>query len=204
MRDLNASLPEDRQIRVLLGDPPVDWSKINNAGEFDEAFRTMADRNSCPVEIIQREVLAKQRRALVVYGGMHFLRKNPYWQMKDQEEAERRFNAPANSIVSLLESQSAKVYSVWTTVLIDLATLQPDVNSWGVPSLAPIRGTPLGVVSFRSYYPHAMITMHDGVAEEIYADPIRSHVMQEQFDCYPLFWTAIGVNLERSLSFVIL
>jgi hypothetical protein len=37
-------------------------------------------------------------------------------------------------------------------------------------------------MSFRSYYPHIAITMHDGVAEEISIDPIRSPVMQEQFD----------------------
>jgi hypothetical protein len=181
VRDLNASLPKDRQIRVLLGDPPIDWSKITNADEY-KGCNAMADRDSCPAEIIQREVLAKRRRALVVYGGMHFLRKSLYWQMKDQEEAERRFNTPANSIVSLLEKPGAKVYSIWTTALIDLATLHPDVNSWEVPSLVPIRGTPLGAVSFRSYYPHAAIWMGYGGEEEIYVDPIRSPVMQEQFD----------------------
>ncbi|WP_202033914.1 hypothetical protein [Rhizobium rhizogenes] len=36
VRDLNATLPKERQIRVLLGDPPIDWSKVNNAAELRE------------------------------------------------------------------------------------------------------------------------------------------------------------------------
>jgi hypothetical protein len=195
VREVNASLPKGRLIRVLLGDPPLDWSKISNAEEFN-ANSAMADRDRCPVEIIQREVLAKRRRALVVYGAMHFLRKNPYWQMKDRELAECRFTAPADSIVSLLESQSVKVYSVWSTVLIDLADIHPDANSWATPSLVAIRVTPLGAMSFRSYYPHAMITMHGDEPEIIHVDPIRSHVMQEQFDAILYF----GASSELTWS----
>ncbi|WP_454875285.1 hypothetical protein [Paraburkholderia xenovorans] len=182
VRDVNASLPKDRQIRVLLGDPPIDWSKIKSAEGFDEASRAVGDRNTCAVGIIQREVLAKQRRALVVYGGMHLLRKNLYWQTTNQEKAEQLFNPLPNSIVSLLESQGVKVYSVWVPVFVDPATLQPDVNSWPTPGLADIRRTPLGEASFRSYYPHAMFMKHDDVIVEIYVDPTRSPVMQEQFD----------------------
>jgi hypothetical protein len=208
VRDLNASLPKDRQIRVLLGDPPVDWSEIHNADEY-EACSVMADRNTCPVDIIQREVLAKQRRALVLYGGMHFLRKNPYPPLKEQQDAERRFNPLATSIVSLLESRGTKVYSVWTMVLIDLSTLHPDVNSWEVPSLVPIHDTPLGVMSFRSYYPHAIFRMRDGVKEEIYVDPIRSPVMQEQFDAILYFgppseltWSEISPALASDPEYI--
>jgi hypothetical protein len=154
-------------------------------------------------------VLARQRRALVVYGAMHFLRKSPYWQMKDHDEAERRFSAPADSIVSLLEGQGVKVYSVWSTVLIDLAALYPDVTSWKVPGLVPIHDTPLGAMSFRSYYPHAMIRMRDGVGEEISVDPIRSPVMQEQFDAIlyygrlsELTWSQVSPALASDPEYV--
>ncbi|PRX32800.1 hypothetical protein B0G75_10326 [Paraburkholderia sp. BL18I3N2] len=197
VRDVNASLPKDRQIRVLLGDLPIDWSKIKNAEEFDEASRAVGDRNSCAVEIIQREVLARQRRALVVYGGMHLLRKNLYWQTTNQEKAEQRFNPLPNSIVSLLESQGVKVYSVWVPVFVDPATLQPDVNSWPTPSLADIRRTPLGEASFRSYYPHAMFIEHDDVIVEIYVDPIRSPVMQEQFDAILYLGSPSGLTWSQ-------
>jgi len=209
VRDVNASLPKDRQIRVLLGDPPIDWSKINNADEFDEACNAMGRRDICPVGIIQSEVLAKQRCALVVYGAMHFLRKTPYWQLTDEEEAERLFNMPPDTIVSLLESKSVKVYSVWSTVLTDPATLQPDISSWEVPSLAPIHGTPLGVASFRSYYPHAMGRIRDGVVEKFYVDPIHSPAMQEQFDAIlylgppsELTWSEVSPALSSDPEYI--
>lgn len=76
VRHLNASLPGDRQIRVLPGDAPLDWSKIANAEELDKTWRALGDRDSCAAEIIQREVLGKRRRALVICGGMHLLRRN--------------------------------------------------------------------------------------------------------------------------------
>ena len=36
------------------------------------------DRDQFPADLIQREVLSKQRRALVVYGEGHFMRKPPW------------------------------------------------------------------------------------------------------------------------------
>ncbi|MGF6809460.1 hypothetical protein OKW30_004586 [Paraburkholderia sp. Clong3] len=209
VRDVNASLPKDRQIRILLGDPPIDWSKINSADDLDKAWKAMGDRNTCAVEIIQREVLARQRRALVVYGGMHLLRKNLYWQLKFPEKAEQRFDPLPNTIVSLLESQGVKVYSVWTPVFGDPATLQSDVSSWLTPSLALILGTPLGEASFRSYYPHAMFTRHDDVMVEIYVDPVRSPVMQEQFDAIlylgppsELTWSELSPALSSDPAYI--
>jgi hypothetical protein len=209
VRDVNASLPKGRQIRVLLGDPPIDWSKISSGNEFDEAFKALADRDRCPVDIIQREVLAKGRRALVVYGSMHLLRRNPYWQMKDEEEAERQFNLPPNTIVSLLESESTKVYSVWTTVYTDPAALQTDVSSWRRPSLVSIHGTLLGVASYRSYCPHPLISMRDGAVEKFYVDPVRSPVMQDQFDAIlylgppsELTWSRLSPALSSDLEYV--
>ena len=88
VRDLNLTLPKERQICVLLGDPPMDWAKVNNATEFHEAWNSLEDRDCCAARIIRCEVLVKQRRALVIYGGMHFLRKTPCWQSNDQRTAE--------------------------------------------------------------------------------------------------------------------
>ena len=209
VRHVNASLPRDRQIRVLLGDPPIDWSKIKNAEELDEAWRAVGDRDSCAAEIIQREVLEKQRRALVVYGGMHLLRKKLCWQAKNQEQAEQRFSPLPNSIVSLLESRGAEVYSVWVPVFVDPATLQSEASSWHKPSLALIRGTPLGEASFRSYYPHPMFTKDGDATVEIYVDPIRSPVMQDQFDAIlylgapsELTWSQLSPGLSCDPEYI--
>ena len=73
VRTVNASLPPARRLRVLLGDPPIDWDKIKT---IDDLHKGMGDRDAHAVEVIRREVLSKNRRALVIYGGQHLLRKN--------------------------------------------------------------------------------------------------------------------------------
>ena len=69
VRDVNRSQPPDRQLRILLGDPPIDWNEVRTADDYRS---WLMRRDSHPAEVIQREVLAKGRRALVVYGDGHF------------------------------------------------------------------------------------------------------------------------------------
>src|SRR5262245_31531207 len=54
VRDINRSLPRDRQLRILLGDPPIDWSEVRTA---DDYRAWLLRRDSHPAELIQREVL---------------------------------------------------------------------------------------------------------------------------------------------------
>ncbi|HEX2444556.1 MAG TPA: hypothetical protein VHJ77_11480 [Vicinamibacterales bacterium] len=73
VRAVNAPLPRERQLRVLLGDPPIDSDNIRNR---DDHFKWIEKRESHPAALIQLEVLARGRRALLVYGLGHFQRKN--------------------------------------------------------------------------------------------------------------------------------
>lgn len=68
VRAVNAPLPARHRIRVLLGDPPIDWSKITNRTQL-LAFRPQRDTH--PASVIQTQVLAKGRRALICYGLDH-------------------------------------------------------------------------------------------------------------------------------------
>jgi hypothetical protein len=140
LRGVNASLPAARKIRVLLGDPPIEWENVKTQ---DEHRRWIEMRDTFPADLIQREVLAKGRRALLTYGSMHFQRKNI--------AANYEFEGPAETIVSRLENKwGAKVFTIFTA---DVASLQPDAASWPTPSLAIIRGTVLGAADFAKYYP---------------------------------------------------
>jgi hypothetical protein len=59
VRDVNAKLPADRQIRVFGGDP----------GPGDNRSRETA-----AVSVIEQQVLRKHGKALVIYGAAHFYR----------------------------------------------------------------------------------------------------------------------------------
>ncbi|MBB5060674.1 hypothetical protein HDF16_005410 [Granulicella aggregans] len=68
IRAVNKSLPPAEQIHVWLGEPSVDWSKIRNSEDLPQF--TQRDRH--PAELIRSEILAKHKKALVIYGGIHF------------------------------------------------------------------------------------------------------------------------------------
>jgi hypothetical protein len=133
VRDLNRSLPPERKMRILLGDPPIDWREVTTA----EQYRPwLMRRDSHPAELIQREVLAKGRRALVIYGDGHF-----------QARAER----PGRSLVGILEAGGTKVFTV-TSTYADLSQFQADVAAWHTPGLAHLRGTRVGAAPYEVFF----------------------------------------------------
>jgi hypothetical protein len=182
VRHLNASLPPEHRLRILLGDPPIDWDQVKAKGD---PAKWIALRDTFPAELIEHEVLAKHRRALVVFGSMHFQRKQMLANYESAGEG------PVATVVSALElsGSSTKVYSIWTATVTDLSDLQPDVSTWRVPSLAVLRGTVLGAADFSRYVPSennpmaaTRFALRDGKLVPISRDEWRSLRMEEQFD----------------------
>jgi hypothetical protein len=140
VRAVNVSLTEARRLRVIAGDPPIDWDNI--ASRRDHA-RWIELRDSYPADLIRRQVLDRGRRALVVYGQGHLQRRQvatnydmSAWQ--------------AQTLVSLLErDHAARIFNIWT--LNRSVELPEQTESWRVPSLALLRGTTLGVSDFAVY-----------------------------------------------------
>src|SRR5258706_753914 len=144
LRGVNAALPAAHRVRVLLGDPPIEWENVKTPADHR---RWIEMRDTFPADLIQREVLAKGRHALLTYGSMHFQPKN---LIANYESA-----GPPETIVSRLENKwGAKVLTIFTA---DVSALQPDAADWPSPSLAVIRGTVLGAADFTRYYPSEAI-----------------------------------------------
>jgi len=151
VRTVNATLPPARRLRVLLGDPPIDWRTVRTPADL---MKWMKDRDSYPADLIRREVLAKQRRALVIYGGGHFFRIDP------------------STLVSLVEKGgNTAFFTVWADTDTDLPALQPDIASWAAPSLALLRGSLLGAAPFTTVFP-------------VPGDQLREVRMEDQFDAW--------------------
>ncbi|HTX37274.1 MAG TPA: hypothetical protein VME43_19740 [Bryobacteraceae bacterium] len=71
VRLVNAGLPRGRRLRVLAGDPPIDWSEPS----IGQHLRDLVDaRDQFAASLIEREVLNRDRKALVVYGSLHLYR----------------------------------------------------------------------------------------------------------------------------------
>ncbi len=135
VRDINQKLPAERRLRVLLGDPPVDWDTIASR---EQATQLGFARDPFAADLIQREVLSKKRRALLVFGEGHLTRQPP--------------PGATNLTTRLGAAVQPDIFRIWTHMQAgDLRVVQPDVASWPVPSLAMTKGTRLGAVSAGFY-----------------------------------------------------
>jgi hypothetical protein len=136
IRRINATRPANRRLRMLLGDPPIDWSTVRTR---DDHFKWLAQRDSYPAAVIQTEVLGRGRKALIVYGHLHFQRRNvaSNFEMGDWR---------AETIVSLIERAGpSRVFTIWS--LGDpLLAVFPEARQWRTPAFAATAGTTLGAL----------------------------------------------------------
>jgi hypothetical protein len=144
VRAVNLSRPADRRLRVLLGDPPFDHSKVRSKSDLAYVQSVAEQRDSHFADVVQREVLKKNRRALLVAGSAHLLRG-----LTAQGGAKR---SNAGAILAALPGNNLFV--------IDPLILPPDpardlltrrvlasIGNWSSPTLALLEGTWLGATS---------------------------------------------------------
>jgi len=118
VRAVNWTLPQGKQIRVLLGDPPIDWSNVTTGAEA-MAFRSQ--RDSHMASLVKREVLSKGRRALICYGSTHVVHAPP--------------GARGGGGVALIEQQTGE------RAYVIVAAGHPRLSSYPRRAVIPCRGT---------------------------------------------------------------
>jgi hypothetical protein len=176
VRAVNASLDAPNKLRVIAGDPPIDWDNIVSPQDHR---RWIELRDSYPADLIRRQVLDRGRRALVIYGQGHLQRRSivSNYDMSTWQ---------AQTVVSLLERDPAvRLFNVWT--LIDKSVALPDgVASWPVPSLAILSGTLLGAMDFAQFGGALLggrrVTVRNGQLAPVPREDWTSMRMDAEFD----------------------
>ena len=174
VRQVNQSLAKNRQLRVLLADPPIDWAAVKTAPDH---FKWLRMRDTHGAELIQREVLAKKRKALLIFGAMHLQRKNISANYEPLDGAE--------TVVSILDrAGAAKIFTIRTPTEAEPQSLQADMASWPVPSLVVLRGTRLGMLDSAMFWSSDMprFAMREGKPSPLPREQWRVLPMQEMFD----------------------
>jgi hypothetical protein len=129
VRRINERLPPERKLRVLAGDPPLDWGKVS------EQSQVMLDRDANIALVMEKEVLPKHRKALMLFGTFHLFHKD---------------KIAFESAVELYERDYPGVTMVIGTMMIfDNSTAPPApgelearMASWTAPSLIrQVKGT---------------------------------------------------------------
>ncbi len=71
VRAANQKLPKQRRLRVLLGDPPVDWSRVRSR---EDLAPFLPFRDQFYAAVVRYQALARNRKALLIMGAGHFQR----------------------------------------------------------------------------------------------------------------------------------
>ena len=173
VRQVNASLPKERQLRVLLADPPIDWAAVKTAADH---FKWLRMRDTHAAALVQQEVLAKKRKALVIFGAMHLQRKNINANYEPLDGAE--------TLISILDRAGARIFTIRTPTESQPASLQAQMAAWPVPSLALLRGTRLGMQDAATFWSDEMprFAVRDGQPSPLPREQWRVLPMQDLFD----------------------
>jgi hypothetical protein len=129
IRDVNAKLPPGQRIKVWLGEPPSNWAATKTMGDLEPLLK---QRDTYPAELIGREILAKNKKALVIYemGHLGIRPRKPSLRMLIDAR-----HPGAMFVVTPYLGYAQKECA---------ARFERHIKGWPIPSLAtPIRGSTL-------------------------------------------------------------
>jgi hypothetical protein len=129
VREVNEKHLCPHPVRLVLGDPPFDWAKVETADDL----RKVEDRDRFFADVVEREVLAKKHRALMISGALHALRKYP----KPVPGEDSGFGEP--SAAQLIEKEHPG--SLFIVALVTTPAAAETMKMPPPPSFRVLRGT---------------------------------------------------------------
>jgi hypothetical protein len=189
-RAINRYGSRPRPLRVLLPDPPIDWSSVTGPDEF---FALLMQRGKSWAGVITREVLDAGRRCVTVGGAAHFYRGT-----RDV------------SVTELIEQHHPGSVSVVHTHAAVAAgqevAVEATVAGWPRPAIVPARRTAYGTLPAPDIfgpgsYPPGFI---ESLADKTVADlcdhilylgdraELTSAVLDWQVYHEPTYWTELN------------
>jgi hypothetical protein len=144
VRAVNTLRPPKQRLRVLLGDPPFDHRKVRGVDDKKYFQAMQAQRDAHYAGVVEREVLKKERRALLIAGSAHLLRGIHLGDHVDELNAASR----------LAQRSAERLFVIDPLILPpdppqDALTrrVQASVASWPHPAITLLAGTWLGTTT---------------------------------------------------------
>ena len=133
VRNVNVSHLCQHPVRLLLGDPPLDSSKVKTV----EDYRREGDRDGSMAGVVEREVLARKHHALLITGAYHAWKKVPT-EFRDEQ----------GSLVAVQRIERDHPGAVFGVMAVPLATAAVSLHLAPPPSFAVVKGTRLEKADF--------------------------------------------------------
>ncbi len=154
VRRINQGLPPGKRLRVLAGDPAIDWSKIKTRHDLPQL---LMERDGSIAAVMEEQVLARHRKALMLFGQAHL-----YHSTGDQTgQGESGRMGP--TAVGIYEKEYPGVTLVvgwhegfgnWTPLAKYNNLLEARMAGWPIPSLVvSLKGTWLADLLDKTHRP---------------------------------------------------
>ncbi len=193
LRTINQKLPREKRLRVLAPDPPIDWNQIKS----DDDFMKFAHRDQSIASTMEKEVLSKHRKALMLCGTFHLIHPNDV----------------RASAVSMYEKDYPNVTFVISELIAADAQASAAFANWPNPSIARAKGTWVGALDLGHFLPpptlidqdcnvhydfpkHLQKPMEDLVDAFLYLGP-KELALKEQFPAYIVLDTEYMAEVRR-------
>jgi Protein of unknown function, DUF399. len=150
VRETNMRRHGKHQMRVLCGDPYINWDKVKTK---EDIGLFMGHRDQWYAEVVKDEVLAKHHRALLIAGSTHFLRGqgDPNRPHGVRQGHRKRHNSWSNPgyIEPELRRVGAKTFLILagSNAVKGYDDLDHRFDSWPAPSIALLNGNWVGELS---------------------------------------------------------
>ncbi len=135
VREVNGKHICSHPVRLVLGDPPIDWSRVKTLKDFEP----FGDRDASFTDTVEREVLAKHRRALLIAGEPHALRKLPKADASGD-------GLPEPTVAQLIERKHPGV--LFSIALVTTPAAAKVLKMSAPPSFKVVRGSGLERADF--------------------------------------------------------
>ncbi len=168
VRAANVRQPAAERIRVLLGDPPIDWRRIRTRTCSRRPRPScleywIARRGEHYASVVLDKVLARGQRALLIAGVFHLIRPPAGGHQNETAILERRYPGSVFTV---------KPHESWGGP--DWQELDRRLAAWPVPSLALTQGTWLGALDVSLAFTYATPS----------SNPLLSGRLEERIDGY--------------------
>jgi hypothetical protein len=165
VRAINQKLAPAKRLRVLAGDPPIDWDQIKSF----EDMKKFGYRDPSIAAVMEKEVLSKHHKALMLFGTFHL------------------FHGQERSAVSIYERDYPNV----TLVITDVGPFYKgsadrpgsSLAGWSAPSLVRAKGTWLGAFDLGHFLPPPFMIDQDCNVHNDFPKPLQKP-MEELVDAF--------------------
>jgi hypothetical protein len=190
VRETNLQRKGTHQLRVLCGDPNIDWQQVT---EGRDILPFLGTREQTYARVVKDQVLAKHHHALLIMGAFHFLRHFDLMPSRKQFDIERELRA---------HGANPYLIVVGTNTTGGPEGLDRRFDSWAAPVIVPLNGSWVGdlpaipVVTEGHGPPLQAPTLKDAADALLYLGP-RDSLVVVQMTPAELQGTPYGKELER-------